>query len=132
MMDFQDVLVSKINEQANLPIRLKLGYLGVDDSLVMFSIPGGRTVREFYGGQKDIILNYEFNMKSKNPGLIDKTLWRLTEYLEDMDIDNEIVSQTDSFKFKRVRITNTPYINQYMESRWYQFSLTIQVDLSTD
>lgn len=126
-MDFIERLTDKVNEMPGLPVPLKMGYLGVDESFVVYPLPGSRTVQEYMDGTKDQQLNYEFAMKSKSQSSIHNTLWLVQNKLESLE---ELNSINGSFEFEELIITNKPFINQLDDQGWFVFLLNVQANIT--
>lgn len=126
-MDFMERLQAKINEIPGLPLPCALGYLGTGESLVMYPLPGGRTVTEYMDGTKDQQLNYEIAMKSQLQSKINATLWLIQNELEELQ---NIESQNSSFAFEDLIITNKPFINQIDEQGGFVFLLNVQANIT--
>lgn len=126
-MDFMERLTDKVNEIPDLPITLKMGYLGTDESFVIYPLPGSRIISRYMDGTSDQQLNFEFAMKSKSQSRIHSTLWLVQNKLESL-IDLE--SQDDSFDFEELIITNKPFINQADEQGWFVFLLNVQANIT--
>lgn len=126
-MDFIERLADRVNEIPSLPAQCKLGYLGADESFVVYPLPGSRTVQEYMDGAKDQQLNFEFAMKSKSQRKIHETLWLVQNELENL---NELESQDGSFEFEELIITNKPFINNADEQGWFVFLLDIQAKIT--
>lgn len=125
-MDFLDRLQDKVNSLSP-PVPLMQGYLGIDESFVVYPLPGGRTVTEYMDGTKDRVLNYEFAMKSKRQSVISPTLWMVQNALDELA---ELESEDGSFSFDELIITNTPFINQIDEQGWFVFLLDVQAKIT--
>lgn len=126
-MDFLERLVDKINEN-NLPINCNIGYLEKEQSFVIYPMAGSRIIAEFYDGIKDKALNYQFAFKSKDQKLTNETLWKVHEIVDGIEI---IESEDNSFKFDEIQIIDTPFINQFDETGYFVFLLTIQAKITT-
>lgn len=127
-MDFIDRIKESINSIDGLPIKIRKGYLSADESLVIYPLPGGQVITEFYDGIKDQQLNYEIAMKSKDGDKIEKVLWLISDYLEQLE---ELKSQNETFEFNSLTITSKPFINDADEQGWFVFLLDFQVKLTT-
>ncbi|HFE9852685.1 TPA: minor capsid protein [Enterococcus faecalis] len=127
-MDFLDCLNKKINQSPNLPLNIRKGYLSAVESLVIYPLPGGKVDVEYYDGIKDELLNYEIAMKSKDGGKIERTLWLLSDVLENIE---ELSSKNGSFEYNNLTITNRPFINEADEQGWFVFLLDFQAKLTT-
>ena len=122
-MDFMERLNDQINGIEGLPISSKLGYLGTDESLVLYPLPGSTPITEYMDGTKDEALNYEISMKSKTQDKINTTLWLVARTLERA---KSIISLDNSFEFQEITVTNMPYVNNADEQGWYTFNLNVQ------
>ncbi len=127
-MDFIDRIKDKINNIPDIPIKIKKGYLSAVESLVIYPLPGGQVLTEYYNGVKDEQLNYEIAMKSQDGSKIEQTLWLISDSLERT---SEITSFDGSFEFSRLTITSKPFINKADEQGWFVFLLDFQVKLTT-
>lgn len=126
-MDFMERLCDEINEMSGLPVTCKLGYLGTEESLVLYPLPGSRVVMGYMDGTSDQQLNFEIAMKSKLQSKINPTLWTIQNELEKL---SELVSSDGSFRFEELIITNKPFINQIDEQGWFVFLLDIQANIT--
>lgn len=126
-MDFMERLCDKVNEMPELPITCKKGYLGTDESFVVYPLPGSRVVQEYMDGTRDQQLNFEFAMKSKSQSKIHATLWLVQNELESL---KELESQDASFEFEELIITNKPFINQIDDQGWFVFLLDVQAKIT--
>lgn len=126
-MDFMERLCEKVNQIPNLPTPCRMGYLGAEESFVVFPLPGSRVVRRFMDGTSEQALNFEFAMKSKSQSKIHATLWMVQNELEALE---GLVSQDDSFEFEELIITNKPFISQADEQGWYVFLLDVKANIT--
>ncbi len=127
-MDFIDRIKDSINSIDGLPIKIRKGYLSESESLVIYPLPGGQVIAEYYDGIKDQQLNYEIAMKSKDGDKIEQVLWLISDYLEQLEA---ITSSNKSFEFNTLTITSKPFINDADEQGWFVFLLDFQVKLTT-
>lgn len=127
-MDFIDRIKDKINSIPKLPLKMKKGYLSADESLVIYPLPGGQPITEYYNGIKDVQLNYEIAMKSKDGSKIEQTLWLISGMLERVE---DVASSDDTFEFNNLTITSKPFINDADEQGWFVFLLDFQTKLTT-
>ncbi|MGN7311456.1 minor capsid protein [Alkalicoccobacillus gibsonii] len=126
-MDFIERLVDKVNENVPSDIELSTGYLGIEESFVVFPLPGSRTVREYMDGSKDRELNFEFAMRSKDQQKIHETLWSVQTQLDDLLL---LDSMDGTFQFEGIDITNTPFINNADDQGWFVFLLDVQAKIT--
>jgi len=110
-----------------MPINCRIGYLGTDESFVVYPLPGSRTVTEFMDGTKEQQLNFEFAMKSKSQKKIHTTLWLVQNVLDDLEV---LESDDNSFEFDNLIITNKPFINNADDQGFFTFLLDIQAQIT--
>lgn len=101
-------------------------YLGEGD--YNQPIPGGQNLVEYYDGIKDVQLNFEIAMKSKDGHRIEQTLWLISDSLERV---SDVASSDGSFEFNNLTITSKPFINDADEQGWFVFLLDFQTKLTT-
>ncbi|MGX9931953.1 minor capsid protein [Virgibacillus salarius] len=126
-MDFMQRLNERINSIDQLPIESKMGYLGADESLVLYPLPGSQIVTQYMDGTTDQQLHYEIAMKSKVQSKIHQSLWAIQTELENL---TELESQDNSFEFEELIITNKPFINNADEQGWFVFLLNVQANIT--
>jgi len=126
-VDFIDRLTDRVNEIPNMPTNCRIGYLGTDESFVVYPLPGSRTVTEYMDGTKDQQLNFEFAMKSKQQSKIHTTLWLVQNVLDDLEV---LESNDNSFEFDNLIITNKPFINNADDQGFFTFLLDIQAQIT--
>lgn len=126
-MDFIERLNDTINAIPSLPLRSRLGYLGTEESLVIYPLPGSNVIATYMDGVRDENLNYEMAMKSKDQEKISNTLWLVARTLEETKVIN---SKDNSFKFEGLRITNLPFVNNADEQGWFTFLLNVQATIT--
>lgn len=126
-MDFMERLNDTINAIPNLPVRSRMGYLGPEESLVIYPLPGSNVIASYMDGTKDENLNYEISMKSQSQSKIDNTLWLVARKLEKV---KNIESKDGSFEFEELSITNLPFINDANEQGFYTFNINVQATIT--
>lgn len=126
-MDFIERLTERVNDIPGVPVDCRMGYLGVDESFVVYPLPGSITVTEYMDGTKDQRLNFEFAMKSKSQSKIHATLWLVQNVLDDL---KTLESQDDSFEFDQLIITNKPFINNADDQGFFTFLLDVQANIT--
>lgn len=126
-IDFMERLNSRINAIPDMPIRSRMGYLGADESFVLYPLPGSRVIKEYMDGTTDQQLNYEIAMKSKQQTKTLDVLWKVQNEMENL---RELESNDGSFEFQNITITNKPFINQADEQGWFVFLLNVQANIT--
>lgn len=126
-MDLLERTRDTINKIDDLPIKSTLGYLGADESLVIYPLAGSNVIETYMSGDTEEDHNYEIAMKSRSEAKISMTLWKITRALQEI---KNIESASGSFQFQRLRITNMPFINQADDSGWYVFLLNVTIRIT--
>lgn len=126
-MDFMERLKDNINE-LTLPMHLTLGYLTTKDSLVLYPLPGGQVIREYYDGIKDQSLNFEIGIKTKDQQKANATLWLIQNHLEQLE---ELKSTDSSFEFQNLKVSNKPFLSDQDEQGFFVYLLDITATLTT-
>lgn len=121
-MDLMDRLYDLI--VAEIP-GLRLGYLGIEESLVMYPLPGSQTITEFQDGTSDERLLFEIAYKSKDAEKINQAMWKLTELIANTD---NLQSENESFEFLGMAVTNMPFLNGLDTQGYYVYLLDFSVD----
>lgn len=121
-LDFQDRLYEAI-ATLELPIPFHENVMIDRDSVALYSLPGGRQISGDMSGTKYKQLNYEVQGKSKDPEMIQKTITRISEFLEDLE---DIESSNDSFQFDQIKISSEPFYSSIGEDGFYYFTLNFQ------
>lgn len=125
-MDFVERLKDSINT-INLPLKMRTGYLSDKETLVVYPSPGSRVVQQYMDGTKDVNLNYQIAMKSKDGELINNTLWIIQNYLEALMSVN---SNDNSFEYNGLVIANKPFISEADEQGWFVFLLDVTANVT--
>lgn len=125
-MDFLERLIDGINNN-QLPLRIRSGYLSSTESLCVYPLPGSNVTQLYMDGTKDMNMNYEIAMKSKDATKINNVLWKIQDILESL---KDLKSDDDSFSFNELDITSKPFINEQDEQGWFVFLLDIQAKLT--
>ncbi|MBO0427275.1 MULTISPECIES: phage tail terminator protein [unclassified Enterococcus] len=125
-MDFVERLKDSINT-INLPLKMRTGYLSDKETLVVYPSPGSRVVQQYMDGTKDVNLNYQIAMKSKDGELINNTLWIIQNYLEAL---MSVTSNDNSFEYNGLVIANKPFISEADEQGWFVFLLDVTANVT--
>lgn len=128
-MDFIERIKDSVNSIDELPVKIRSGYLGTSESLVIYSLPGSTATKEYMDGAKDVNMNYEIAMKSKDGDKLQQVLWLISEHLDKV---KSVISQDDSFTFNKLTITSKPFINQYDEQGWLVFLLDFTANITIE
>lgn len=126
-MDLLERTADTINAIDELPIAAKLGYLGAEESLVIYPLAGSNTIQTYMTGDTEEEHKFEIAMKSKREEKISVTLWKITRALQQL---KTIESSEGSFAFESLRIDNMPFINQAETGGWFVFLLDITIRIT--
>lgn len=125
-MDFMERLTERINQTPNLPT-CRMGFLGADESFVIYPLPGSQITGTYMNGATDQRLNYEVAMQSKLHSKINNTLWSVQTELEKL---KELESNDDSFTFDEIIVVNKPFpINQTTQG-FFAYAINIQANIT--
>lgn len=124
-MDFLDRLQDEINT-LNLPVNLLQGYLGTNESLVIYPLPGSTLIDAYMDGTEKWQMNYEIAYKSKSQRDINAVLWAIHNKLDTLTY---LTSDDNSFEYEGLTITDKPFINQIDDQGWFVFLLDVQARL---
>ncbi|VDG26348.1 phage tail terminator protein [Lactiplantibacillus mudanjiangensis] len=132
-MDLMECLQDVINAIPNLPMQCNLGYLTAEDSLMLYPLPGSRSLDEDYAGNQQWQMNYEVGFKTKTQSLANGTLWAVSQRLDTLTAD-DVVSQNGSFEFESLAISGQPNITMQDTQGYniYQLSFSVIVNTFAD
>ncbi|MDW8705742.1 minor capsid protein [Streptococcus suis] len=126
-MDFLHQLKNHINENLNLPFQMKIGYLDDQESLVVYTLPGSSVKRVYYDGTRELTLNIEIAIKSKQGQLAEESLWQIASLLEVLE---DLPSANRSFELEDIEVTSRPFMNEVHEQGWLVFLLNAKVNIT--
>lgn len=125
--DFIERLADKVNSIADLGLTAKLDYLSDDESLVIYSMPGGNVEQTYMDGARDVSLPFEIAIKTKRQHLANDTLWVINDELSDFDI--QISSANDSYEFGSLDVAK-PFLNDQDEQGYYVYMLDVTAHIT--
>lgn len=125
--DFIERLADKVNGIADLGLTAKLDYLSDDESLVIYSMPGGNVEQTYMDGARDVSLPFEIAIKTKRQQLANDTLWVINDELSDFDI--QITSENDSYEFGSIDVAK-PFLNDQDEQGYYVYMLDVTAHIT--
>ncbi|AVK60252.1 minor capsid protein [Lactobacillus sp. CBA3605] len=129
-MDLLERLASVINQTPNLPMKCKLGYLTVADSLSLYPLPGSRVLDEDYAGNQQWQMNYEVGFRTQDQSKANSTLWLVSQTL-DVLTDEELISSNSSFEFESLTINGQPSISEQDTQGYTTYQLSFSVIVNT-
>ncbi|KAB5270098.1 MULTISPECIES: capsid protein [Bacteria] len=129
-MDFQERLgdvIDDVIQSESLGIPLFNDLNNEEESISLYSLPGGKVIKSYYDGVKEKRLNYEIQGKSKDRERIFTIVSKLSNVLEDLD---KVESLDKSFEFSSLTIASEPHYQNSDMSGFFYFRLTFQVELT--
>lgn len=130
MIDFQDRLADLLDEEINslsLDIPLFNDNNGTDESLALYSLPGGTVIKAYMDGTKEKQLNYEIQGKSKDRDKIFNIISIISSILESIE---NVPSNNNSYEFQEIAVSSEPYFNDSETDGYLYFMTTFQVKLT--
>ena len=128
-MDFQERLGDYI-DSLGLDIRLVNDSNVDDDSIALLALAGGKTIKTYYNGVSDKVLNYEISgkVKDENRNKVLSALYTLAEKIEDLTV---LESNDESFEFNGIEIASEPFFVNATTDGFVYFSFMFQALLTT-
>lgn len=127
-MDLIDRLCDSLNSIEDLPTKVKIGYMQPDNSIGLYPLPGSHLLNEDWAGNQTKQMNYEVAIRTKDSQLGNDVLWRISNYLEDL---NNIKSNNDSFQFEEIEQTGLPSISEQDDQGYSVYMLDFSIDVIT-
>lgn len=127
-MDFIERLCERVNKTPNLPFPCTIGYLDTEDSLCVFSNPGGQELARYMDGEVLELLNYQFEIKSKKQSMAHNTLWAISNAVDRI---KDLPSADGSYSFEEIPAIGQPYPIDCDEKGVWRYALEIQAKLIT-
>lgn len=126
--DFSEVLLDHLNG-LNLPLTARLDYLGEQDDLVIYALPGGRVEEEDMAGTQIVSLPFEVAIKTKDQSLANGILWQVNTSLSTFDLD--LPSANGSYTFLSLTV-EAPSLNDLNEQEYYIYLLDVTARLEIE
>lgn len=126
-MDFMERLCDRINLILNLSDECKIGFLGLEESFVVYPLPGSRVTQEYMDGATDEQLNYEIAMQSRSHSKINNTLWLVQTELEKL---KKLESSDNSFTFDEIIVVNKPFPIDYTTQGFFAYAINVQANIT--
>ena len=126
--DFSEVLRDFINT-LNLPLTCTLDYLSEKESLVIYTLPGGKIEKEYMNGKQDISLVYEVAIKTTDHQKTSSILWAINYALADFNL--ELPSQNNSYQFRSLEVSQ-PFLNDRDDQGFCVYMLDVTARLETN
>lgn len=132
-MDLADQIQDKINA-LDLGVTVNQGYLTGKQAteIVLYSLPGGTVVEEDFAGNKTERYMFEVTMRSQDQGLINQTLFKIAELINDPSFT--LTSNNNSFHFTDVEMIGFPHVVSIDVEGFAVYSLdfAITIDVMTN
>lgn len=127
-MDLADQIQDKINA-LDLGITVDQGYLTGKQAteIVLYSLPGGAVVEEDFAGNKTERYMFEVTMRSQDQGLINQTLFKIAELINDPSFT--LTSNNNSFHFTDIEMMGFPHVVSIDVEEFAVYSLDFAVTI---
>lgn len=127
-MDFTDRVIAHLNG-LSLPFRTFAYANATGESIAVSSMPGGRTIQEYYDGIKDKRFTYFVQVKvnADKTQQAEQVLQRIASELDDLE---DLPSLNSSYDFIDIIITNEPYHFQRTDAGDIYFRMSFQAELT--
>lgn len=127
-IDFLEVLCDHINS-LGLSIDARLDYLGEEEDLVLYPLPGGTVETEDMAGTMTVQLPYEVAIKTKDQQLNNVISWLINSALSKIDL--ELPSKNHTYNFLSLEPA-APALNDLDEQGFYIYLLDITARLEIE
>lgn len=108
-MDLLERLADSIDSVKGIPMPCSMGFLNGEDTLCVYSMPGSRTVEEYFDGTKEREMLYEVGFNTKDQEKANETLWLISNHLDEL---STLTSEDGSFVFLGIKISETPFVSE--------------------
>lgn len=125
-LDFIKQLRDTVND-LGIPFVCKLGILDSVDSLCLYPLSGGRTIKNYMDGMKDKQLNFEFAIKTKDNTKAYETLNDIAAQIELLD---DLPSKNGSYDFQKIKVVSDSYLIGLDEQGYFVYNMIIQTELT--
>lgn len=128
LVDYEKQLLNKINEfGVGFPIYTDVN--SSDSSISVASLPGSRTLQEYYDGIKDKEYIHEIQIKAKSHER-DKATKALADIGIELDDVIDIPSQDGSYDFNNIVVTNEMFFSEATTDGFIYFKIQIKTLLT--
>jgi hypothetical protein len=125
-MDLWERLADSIDSIKELPMPCMLGFLDGEDTLCVYTLPGSRTTEEYFDGTREREMLYEIGFNTKDQEKANKTLWLISNHLEELSI---LESADSSFDFIGIDISDTPFVSEQDSNGTATYLLDIKIKI---
>ena len=126
--DFSEVLRDFINT-LNLSLTCRLDYLAEKEDLVLYPLPGGKILKEYMDGKKDISLIFEVAIKTLDHQRTSSILWTINHALANFDL--ELPSKNNSYQFRGLEVSQ-PFLNDRDDQGFYIYMLDVTAEIEVN
>ena len=125
-MDLLERLADSIDLVEGMPMPCVIGFLDGEDNLCIYSLPGSRTIEEYFDGTKERELLFEVGFNTKDQEKANKTLWLISNHLDEL---STLASEDGSFVFLGIEISETPFVSEQDTQRNSTYLLGIKITI---
>lgn len=123
-MDYEERLLDYI-DTLGVEFPIYSDTTSSESSISVASLPGSRTIQEYYDGVKEKEFIHEIQVKATQEER-DKAMNTLATIGQALDDVEDIPSQGKAYDFDKINITNEVYFSQATTGGWIYFRLQIK------
>ncbi|EME8124163.1 MULTISPECIES: phage tail terminator protein [Enterococcus] len=125
-MDLLERLADSIDSVEGMPMPCVIGFLDGEDTLCIYSLPGSRTIEEYFDGTKEREMLFEVGFNTKDQEKANHTLWLISNHLDELP---SLESSNESFKFISSEISDTPFASEQDNEGLSTYLLDIKINV---
>ncbi len=125
-MDLLERLADSIDSVDGMPMPCVIGFLDGEDNLCIYSLPGSRTIEEYFDGTKEREMLFEVGFNTKDQEKANRTLWLISNHLDELQ---SLESSNESFKFISSEISDTPFVSEQDNEGQSTYLLDIKINV---
>ncbi|EOE6413460.1 minor capsid protein [Enterococcus hirae] len=125
-MDLWERVADSIDSVKGLPMPCMMGFLNGEDTLCVYTLPGSRTIEEYFDGTREREMLFEVGFNTKDQEKANRTLWLISNHLEEL---SSLGSNDGSFKFISSEISDTPFVSEQDNQGLSTYLLDIKINI---
>lgn len=125
-MDLWERVADSIDSVKGLPMPCMMGFLNGEDTLCVYTLPGSRTIEEYFDGTREREMLFEVGFNTKDQEKANRTLWLISNHLEELP---SLGSNDGSFKFISSEISDTPFVSEQDNQGLSTYLLDIKINI---
>lgn len=125
-MDLIERIADSLNTIPDLPARVRIGFMQPDGAIGVYPLPGSSKVDEDWAGNETRRMNYEVSIRTKDQQLANECMWRLSDYLAQLD---DLPSADSSYQFEDIEQTGLPSVSEEDEQGYSVYMLDFYMEI---